>query len=235
MFISKIQNEDDCDILSRKRLKSNQSDPVPVPVVTNGLCNLPVELKVIIFKNLSLKELSVLATVCKPFCDIIISHFLLNRECLLTTFKTVSKTGTADDFLQTAADLGLLIKRATFIFPSNKRIQLITTMFQIVDLKSNLRLIYANDRPAFKHFTRAIKCALGKLISGWKFKEALKLVDEIELYFNNSKLLMLVMTKEFGAARQDEQYLRFFYRKVSPRLPFNISDSNSKFLAIDFV
>lgn len=176
---------------------------------------LPIELKVLIFKHLDFKDLSVLSITCKPIRDIIISHFLLSRDRLVNTFKEISKIGTTNDYMQMSSDLGLLIKRATFILPNFKRVELVIDMFHLVDLKSKLRTIYEIDKAAFKDLTKAIKCLLSRLIAGWKFKEVLKLIDEIEIYFDHFKLLMEAMTKPFGTIRNDEQYVRYFYRKVN--------------------
>jgi len=207
-------DEDDCNNIPTKKLALSSPIQIPTQMKSmNSLFELPVELKVYIFGKLNFKDLSILTTVCKPFRDIIVNHFLLNKELLIKTFKEISKNGT-EDYLQMSTHLGLLIKRSSFIFPSCKRIQLILNMFEIVDLKSNLKLIYESDKASFKNFTRSIKCVLTQLISGWKFKEVLKLIDEIEIYFDHSKLLFLTITKEYGLMRQDEQYLRYFYRKI---------------------
>lgn len=206
-FESFLKNEEH----ELKKAKLEPDFQIPM----NCLFGLPVELKVLIFKNLDFKDLSIQSTVCKTFRDIIISHFLLSREHLEATFKRISKHDNTGDYLTMCNDLGLLIKRATFVLPNYQRTKLVIRMFQVIDLKNRLKLIFENDKQAFKNFTKAIKCVISRLISGWVFKEVLKLYNEMELYFDNSNLLVQILTKEFGFFRQHEQYIRFFYRKVS--------------------
>ena len=176
---------------------------------------MPVELKVLIFSYLDYNDLSSLSTVSKSFRDIIINHFLLNKERFIRTFQKCTQNGcSTEDYFQMANDLGLLIKRSTFIYPIVNRIKLIINMFQIIDLKAKLNCVYETDKPSFKNFIKAIKSIFSRIIKGWRFKEVLKLIDEFELYFNHFKIIQFFLSNEFGVIKFNEQYLRFFYRKI---------------------
>lgn len=176
------------------------------------LSDLPAEMKVLILQHLNHKDLSNLSIVSRTFRDIIVHHFLLNKKRLAVTFEEMS-TATNETF-ETASDLGLLLKRATFAYSISERIRLIVKTFQMVQLKDQLQLIYKKDKTAFKNLTKSVKCLFARVVRGWEFKEAFKLIDKLELHFEHSKLISVFLKDDFGAIREDEQYVRYFYRKV---------------------
>lgn len=147
--------------------------------------------------------------VSRSFRDLIVTHFLLSKKRLIETFDEIRKTN--EESQEIANDLGLLVKRATFTYPIGERIKLITRMFETVHLRDQLRLVYAADKTAFKSLIKSIRCLFTTLIRGWELKEVLKL---LELYFDYSRLINHFLRHEYGAIREDEQFLRYFYRKI---------------------
>lgn len=171
-------------------------------------------MKVAIFKYLDFKELSILTAVSKSIRDIIVNHFLINKMVVNQMFNQIDYQDPTDNYLERATDFGLLIKRSTFVYLNKNRVKMIINIFKLVDLRVKLRTIYAKDKNEFKNFVKLIGNIFGKVISGWKFKEVLILIDEMELYFDHRQLITNFLVNEFGTIRSDEQYLRYFYRKI---------------------
>lgn len=196
-------------------IKHVQKEIVPehLKVLGEQLADLSAEVKVLIFEHLNYKDLSNLSIVCRSFRNIVIQHFVLNKKRLTVTFETMRTTNEEETF-QTASDFGLLLKRSTFSYPVSERIELIRELFEMVRLKDQLRHIYKSDNASFKNLVKSVKFLFAKVIRGWKFKETLKLIEEFELHFDHHKLINTFLTQDYGAIRADEQYLRYFYRKI---------------------
>lgn len=183
------------------------------PVKSNCLNGLPPEVKVLICEHLTHEDRSNLSMASRSFRDVIVNHFLLNKTRLTRTFDEIRETHETSP--KGVHYFSVLVKRATFAYSPGQRIRLFIQMFETVLLRDRLRQFYEQtDKTAFEACVRTIRCLFAMLIRGWEFSKVLRLIDELEIYFDFCQMINQFLRHECGAIREDEQFVRQFYLKI---------------------
>lgn len=170
-------------------------------------------MKVLICEHLTHEDRSNLSMASRSFRDVIVTHFLLNKKRLTRTFDEIRETNETSP--KGIHYFSLLVKMTTSSYSSGQRNRLIIQMFETVLLRDRLRQFYAQaDKTAFKACVRTIQCLFAMLIRGWEFSKVLRLIDELEIYFDFCPMINQFLRHECGATRKNEQFVRHFYLKI---------------------
>lgn len=156
---------------------------------------IPEEILIKICKYLTKEELSILAIVNTKFRNFIVDYFLISHSgltFLLTDNQAVPVEISQEDsqsMLKLFSDIGLLLKRATFLFRTCERISLliyvIENSFGIPSLQT---FEYFNFR-TIKTLVRCYGKIINKLTCGWGDFECIELFNVlkgnlVDLIFN---------------------------------------------------
>ncbi|XP_071955842.1 F-box only protein 47-like [Antedon mediterranea] len=173
---------------------------------------LPAEIQYHIMKFLSVEELSILSLVSKAVRDFVLKYMLTPIKTNQFYPRPCDSIGRQTKLLRMwivvsnhFKNLGLLVKRATCLFPTKERLKIMEKFFS--------QLAYFSDSTSHD----ALSCYgsfLFVFVKGWEEKECHRAFTYVSDMHNFYKKLLPVLSNKPGFLKDQELLVRCFYRCV---------------------
>ncbi|XP_046920392.1 F-box only protein 47 [Dermatophagoides farinae] len=184
-------------------------------------CLLPEEIMIKIFRLLSIEELSLMAMTNSKIRNFIIQFFLFSHPGYVFLIRA-SQFNTIDIYeprfifesQKLFSRIGLLIKRSTFLFRTNDRIDMMIHIMEFSYGIPSIRLLSNHD---YAHFKLTIKCyskLMNTFIKGWRDFECEKMFQKLKDVCQIDLQIGKILKNTLGSKQKQELLVRNFFRMI---------------------